>query len=228
MSILSRLKSRWVRSGREPRRILTGLFRGLEMELDLRDHTQLFIGSFERETQPWLKKLSAGIATAVDIGAGDGEHTLFFAARTSARVVYVFEPIAECRARIQRNLALNRRREPVQLRVREELVGSREGNGMVTLDSLYTHLEPPCLVKIDVDGAEADILKGAPAILRQGNTRWLIETHSVTLERECLASLAAAGYWTKVVPNAWWRCILPELRSGDQNRWLVAAKDIRL
>ncbi len=226
MSLLSGLKQRWVRSGREPRAILTGLLQGLVMELDLRDQTQLFIGSFERETQPWLKKLSARIATAVDIGAAEGEHTLFFATRTSARVIYVFEPIEECRVRILRNLTLNPSHETSQVQLRGQFVGATDGAGIATLDSICGHLESPCLVKIDVDGGEADILKGATALLRRGDTRWLIETHSVALERDCLASLKAYGYSTQVIPNAWWRCILPEKRGGDQNRWLVAAKDV--
>ena len=56
----------------KPRRILTGSFGGIAMNLSLRHQTQLYCGLFEREIYPWLERLSTGIATAIDIGAAYG------------------------------------------------------------------------------------------------------------------------------------------------------------
>ena len=42
------------------------------------------------------------------------------------------------------------------------------------------------------------------------------------LEQECLRILRDAGYRTIVVPNAWWRHFVPELRPLELNHWLVA------
>jgi hypothetical protein len=37
--------------------------------------------------------------------------------------------------------------------------------------------------------------------------------------------LTAQGFQLEVVPNAWWRVILPEMRPIEHNRWLAAWKD---
>ena len=68
-----------------------------------------------------------------------------------------------------------------------------------------------------------DVLRGADALIKRPQVRWIIETHTPKLERDCLAILQAAGYQTRVVPNAWWRVILPEMRIGH-NRWFVATR----
>ena len=47
----------------------------------------------------------------------------------------------------------------------------------VTLDSLFDG-ERPAVCKIDVEGAELRVLKGAQDILRKGNTTFLVELHS--------------------------------------------------
>jgi hypothetical protein len=77
---------------------------------------------------------------------------------------------------------------------------------------------------MDVDGAEAEILKGASLLNGLGGVRWLIETHSRDLERECVEQLKAAGFETRIIRNAWWRVLIPELRPVEQNRWLAAWK----
>ena len=78
-----------------------------------------------------------------------------------------------------------------------------------------------------IEGAEVKALGGAAVLLHRLDVRWLIETHSADLERECLDILHLAGYKTRVISPAWWRFFLPEQRCGH-NRWLAAAKDIPL
>ena len=78
---------------------------------------------------------------------------------------------------------------------------------------------------MDVDGAEAEILKGATALNRMAGVRWLIETHSKDLERECVKQLEAAGFENRIIRNAWWRVVIPELRPIEHNRWLAAWKE---
>jgi hypothetical protein len=63
--------------------------------------------------------------------------------------------------------------------------------------------------------------------LESPGVRWLIETHSLDLERGCIELLAGHGYVTRIIPNAWWRIAVPEQRHGEINRWLAAYREDR-
>jgi len=60
-------------------------------------------------------------------------------------------------------------------------------------------LEPPDLVKIDVEGAEIRVLKGMASVLASCRPRLLIETHSPELEAEVLSMLSALSYKSRVI-----------------------------
>ena len=199
-----------------------GMLAGLTMQLDFLHQTQRWLGLQERELYGWIRRLSAGIKTAVDVGANDGMYTLYFLAATSARQVLSFEPSAECLADLNENLALNDFTADDRLKIVSKKVGSKLEEGWTTLDSCLMPIEPPCLVKVDIDGEEGEMFRGAQALLAQPGIRWIVEVHSKALEQECLRILRDAGYRTIVVPNAWWRHFVPELRPLELNHWLVA------
>ncbi len=224
-ALKSRLKRLVLPAGRAPRVIRAGVLRGLRMQLDLAHQAQRWLGLQERELYGWLRKLSAGIATAIDAGASDGMYTLYFLIRTSARKVLAFEPGAESRKLLEENLKENGLYGDTRLEVVAEYVGARSEGEFTTLDSFLGPLVLPCLVKVDVDGGEADLLRGARELLALRHVRWIIEVHSKELENECLDILSEAGYRTRRIPNAWWRHFLPELRPIAVNHWLVAAGD---
>jgi hypothetical protein len=194
------------------------------MELSLHHQSQIYLGLFEREVHTWLERLSRGIHTAIDIGAASGEYTLFFLTRTNAEKVLAFEPDAESLPLLQENLRLNSLGKSGRLEVSAAMVGESDGEEKVTLDSLAGSMKLPCFIKMDVDGAEAEILRGAAKLNAREGVRWLIETHSKSLERECIENLRAAGFETRIIRNAWWRVVIPELRPIEQNRWLAAWK----
>jgi hypothetical protein len=191
------------------------------MEIDFDYQTQLFLGLHEREVQKWLASRSARYQSAADIGAGEGEYTLYFLKKTQARRVWAFEPLIESREILERNLALNGFEHEERLTLSTQFVGV-DPDGQISLDSLASQMPLPCLIKVDVDGGEADILRSATTFLRQAGVDWLIETHSRDLEEVCRAILSAAGYEVRVISNAWWRFLLPENRPIPHNRWLVA------
>jgi Methyltransferase FkbM domain len=220
----SLVKQKFVSDERLPRTIVAGAFRGIRMNLNLANQTQLLLGLFERETYPWLYRFSNGIRTAIDIGAASGEYTLFFLKCTNAAMVYVFEPDAAVVPHLKHNLELNRDVVSERVLISTDRLGRPNLNGIVHLDSLAQEIRPPCFIKMDVDGAELDILLGATAINALPDVRWLIETHSSELESKCANQLALAGFKIQIVRNAWWRFVVPELRPGPHNRWLVAWK----
>ena len=209
--------------GRAPRVIHGGLLAGLTMELDLQHQSQRWLGLQERELYRWFRQMSIGIRSAADVGANDGMYSLYFMARTPATRVVAVEPDEGCRSLLRRNLALNGLSED-RLELVPKFAGNINDSEHVVMDSFTSILEPPCLVKVDIDGGEVDLLRGAQRLLQQRDVRWIIEVHSAQLESDCARLLRQEGYSTIVVPNAWWRVFLPELRHGELNRWLVAVK----
>jgi hypothetical protein len=225
MRPLSMIKNLFVPARPRPLRILSGPFKGISMNLSLRNQSQVYLGLFERETYPWLKRLSQGIATAVDIGAAHGEYTLYFLKKTQVRRVYAFEPDERMTGLFNANLQLNALADSSRVELSSRFVGSRIDDSYVSLDTLESGIDWPCLIKMDVDGGEEEILSAATTYNLRPGARWLIETHSTALEAACLRILAGHGFRTAVIRKAPWRAVLPELRPSLHNRWLAAWKE---
>jgi hypothetical protein len=228
LRVLSALKNLFVTSETKTYSIQSGAFQGIKLKLDLSHQTQLFLGLYEREVFYWLNKLSKAIDSAIDIGAAEGEYTLYFLLKSRARRVFSFEPQATCRESLIANLKINQvNLDDERLILSSNLVGSGNGQDFCTLDALLPNITTPCLVKMDVDGGEVDILKGSKLLLEREDVAWIVETHSKQLEENCLCIFEKNGYHTKIIPNAWWRVFIPELRVGplgSHNRWLIATK----
>jgi FkbM family methyltransferase len=76
---------------------------------------------------------------------------------------------------------------------------SRRTVNCVSLDLVAALRSVPDFVKIDTEGGEADILRGAGTLLASGKTDFLVEFHSPALRRECLSLLR--GYAVEWVRN---------------------------
>ncbi len=53
---------------------------------------------------------------------------------------------------------------------------------------------PPNLLKMDIEGAEVDALRGATKVLKNARPIWLIELHGSECERKVRKILVATGY----------------------------------
>jgi FkbM family methyltransferase len=166
-------------------------------------------------------------ATVLDVGANVGAYTLMFAtwAGPDGRV-FAFEPAPDARAGLATHLALNQLADRVEVidaaisadvgRARFAVHPSGGGSSLaidsledpaivnVATDSIDHFCETrglrPSLIKIDVEGAELDVLKGARRTLAQPGVETFVEFHPTVwavsgigradLERE----LEAQGY----------------------------------
>jgi Methyltransferase FkbM domain len=223
-TMLRRIKLSVVKPGAKPRRILFGPSRGVMRRIDLASQTQAYLGLAEAETHNALYKLTSGINSAIDIGAHTGEYLLYFLVKTSASTIIGFEPEARIIEELEANIALNGLSNDSRLKLYQKFVTATNSANTMTLDSINDVIEGPCFIKVDVDGGEADILRGATELSKRKDISWLIETHSRELEISCQQILTQAGYKVHIIPNSWWRVILPEQRPGEHNRWLSAVK----
>jgi precorrin-6B methylase 2 len=222
-STLSRVKNGLVPGGVQPRVIRAGAMRGLRMRLDLRCHAQVYLGLYERELHAPLHRLSAGARTAFDVGAADGAYSMFFLRQPHVRQVFAFEPDLEARQGLVENLALNGFRDGAGVSLIPSAAGDGTG-GTVALDALFDAVQLPAVVKIDCEGSEVDVLRGARRFLRAGAVSWIVETHSLELERSCVAAFEEHGFRTTIVQPAWWRFAVGEVRPIAHNRWLLAER----
>jgi FkbM family methyltransferase len=111
----------------------------------------------------------------VDAGAFIGTHTLFFSIICEAEHVYAFEPRESIAKKLEKNVSLNGCAERVTVRAlglseRAEIVTVTMMDRQFTfetgpLDSLVA--APVSLIKIDVEGMEDRVLRGARRILRE-------------------------------------------------------------
>lgn len=225
-TLLRKLKSMGAPRGLRPRAVLTGPFRGIRLELDLQSDSQMYLGLYERETYRDLERLSSGARSVVDIGAGEGLFTLFGLMKTRAERVIAFEPNPRAIAKFRQNLVLNNCMENDRLEFHAEYLGEIAQPGIAAADALVGRILSPCFLKMDIEGAEATVIRGAAAgLLGLPGLNLLIETHGLSVRDECDAALKKAGYRTRYLGQSWWRRFAPELR-GTEVGWLVATRSL--
>ena len=104
--------------------------------------------------------------------------------------------------------------------ISNQFVGTDSGHAC--LDDVPVDREKRGFIKIDVDGAELDVLQSGESLLSSDRIDLLVETHSQKLECACERLLTGFGYRVRVVKNGWYRAVIPELRPTQHNRWLWA------
>jgi precorrin-6B methylase 2 len=201
------------------RTVRRGPGRSVHAYLNRRHDLQREFGLYESELSRVYRRLIRPDAVVYDIGANDGLTALMFAQLAARGHVYAFEPAAHELAALKRNLAANPLLAPRVTVVPAAVGGS---TSPTSIDAFAERERAPAFVKIDVDGAELEVLDGMRETLRTHAPALVVETHSRELEQRCLVLLDTAGYRVRVRRNASWRALYPEMRPIEHNRWLVA------
>jgi FkbM family methyltransferase len=173
-----------------------------------------WLGHYEREKQVAVRRLVRPGMTVFDIGANAGFYTLAFSRLVGdAGHVWALEPLPENIRNLRHHLALNALRN---VTVVEAAAAARRGvarfetaasNAMghlsdrgelsvptVMLDDMADRTGAMHLIKLDVEGAEGDVLAGGRRALERYRPVILLATHGVEQERRCIEILAGLGY----------------------------------
>lgn len=162
-----------------------------------------WVGTHERAVQSALVDMIEPGMTVWDVGA----HMGFFSSLCSRRVgpaghVHSFEPGPQTRARLEQTIRLNRFQN---VRVHACALGSEQLESVLydvghsaqattrdistratgsspiqvrTLSDLWDELGPPDVIKIDAEGAEADIIEGGARAFAKAKVKLVIEMHN--------------------------------------------------
>lgn len=153
-------------------------------------------------------------SVAFDVGAHSGLYTLLFSKR--ARRVFSFEPLPRNLRYLHRTLELNRIANAVIVPFalagttgptafqegehssegRLSTVGELPVFGITCADFAAKYAAWPDLLKIDVEGAELDLLKGSAEFFRSRHPVLLLSTHGEIVKAACLKLLRELGYGT--------------------------------
>lgn len=181
--------------------------------------TRLYLGLYEVELSRHFRRLCQPGYRSFDVGGQYGYDALAIGKLTGAEVVSLECDPLLCDI-IKRNIELNPGYTG-RIQVREAFVTdvTTAGTAMLTLDDLATSSFIPDFIKMDIEGAELDALRGAETILAERRPGLLVEVHSLPLEHACCQLLERHGYrWTVVNPRRW----LPDYRPIPHNRWVIA------
>lgn len=175
-----------------------------------------WLGTYELEKQ----KAFAHIVKLGDVVYDIGAHVGFYTLLASNLVgdtgkVFAFEPLPRNSAYLRKHLALNHR---TNAKLFESAVGAQGGAALlaesessfsgrigekgelpvaiVSIDELVarSEMEPPDIIKIDVEGGEISVLRGAEKMLRAHRPTILLATHGSIAHAACLAFLKNIGY----------------------------------
>jgi FkbM family methyltransferase len=177
------------------------------MRLKWQDHTPYIIGTYEPEFLKALRQHVRPGDTCVDVGGNLGYYCLLMSNLVGPKGrVITFEPVEENLAVLRENIAVNKI-ENVELAntalgahpgvlslirsevgsvsatpsVRGYAVEGAQSSIEVPVNTLDAYLEEkgwrPAVIKIDVEGAELEVLRGAVNTLRVARPTVLVEVH---------------------------------------------------
>lgn len=194
--------------------VCAGPIAGARLLLDLRCEKYYWLGTYEGALLRWLER-EIGPGTVVwDVGAHIGYMSLALGRFTGPTGrVYAFEPLPQnlrrLRANVEANgahqiealgIALTDRRGVARMRLGSStlmasILPTTESADEIlvptdTADELVASgLRAPAVLKVDVEGAEALVLRGARETIAAHRPLLALEIHSAAAAREALAAL---------------------------------------
>lgn len=193
---------------------------------------RVYFGMVEpQQTKLFLNRLKPG-DTVFDVGANVGYYTLLASRSVGqGGTVYSFEPVPRNIVYLWRHIQLNHL-ENVKIipaacaqstsvtlfslgdncalghllskhGMQKDLNDQSTIVPAVALDDIVPHIrKAPDVIKIDVEGAELEVLRGAQQLLTTRKPALFLSVHSCELRRNCLGFLQGMGYMIQPVDGA--------------------------
>jgi FkbM family methyltransferase len=195
--------------------IMQGRLKGKKWIVGAGEHGY-WLGSYEiNKRMAFEREIPAG-AVVYDIGANVGYFSLLAAVLVGSEgQVYAFEPLPRNIEFLKKHITLNGlgNAEVVEAAVSDRSgeasfdLGASSAMGhladsgqitvrMVSLDDLLQagEIEPPDYMKVDVEGAEYDVLRGARSLLEKYHPTLFLDTHQREAHRPTITLLEDMGY----------------------------------
>lgn len=176
-----------------PMRIWRGPFRGARIVMNPRHSLRKVAGLYEHELNDWIERALGRVTRVIDVGANDGYFSFGCAAglRRLGRTPEIIGIEAQ-RQHVDQLRASIARQPAGKIEMIHALAGPECRDGMITLDSLGTADRERTLIKVDVEGAEEDVIAGAASWLTPSNL-FLIEVHHERLLPRLVETFRARG-----------------------------------
>jgi FkbM family methyltransferase len=200
--------------------ILQGRLRGKRWIVGAATHG-CWLGSYEDRKQELFARAVKPGSVVFDIGANVGFYSLLASVCTGHQGrVLAFEPVPRNITYLRRHMEMNHLQnvEVIEAAVsdrtgessfeegRNPSIGRLEPSGRlhvrtVALDPLVEAgaIPPPDIMKIDIEGGEADALRGARRTLEVYRPDLFLATHGRHVHEECCALLSTMGYEIRVL-----------------------------
>lgn len=177
-------------------RVWFGPFRGAHPVMNPRHSLRKVLGLYEHELNDWIEIALRRVRRVIDVGANDGYFT--FGCAAAFRRLQKPGEIISIEVQDQHMVKLREGFErhsdsSVRFSLVQGYAGSEVKPGFVTLDALDTGGDRShTLIKIDVEGAEVDVMEGALTWLEPTNL-FVIEVHKESLLAPLHALFATRG-----------------------------------
>lgn len=207
-----------------PFRVWYGPFRGARLIANPRSSVRKMLGLYEHELNGWLIQALPCVTRVLDVGANDGYFT-FGCAAAFRRLgieyeITSFEP-QEHHVDLLRQSVWAQGHVNGRFEIVHAAVGRQVGPGMTTLDALPHNDRSRTLIKIDVEGAEVEVIAGATSWIHASNL-FVIEVHHIDLLGELHDIFVQHGLTLKRVDQRALPLLGREIRQSA-NWWLVSA-----
>jgi FkbM family methyltransferase len=221
------LVNRLVVSELVPLRIQSGPAKDLKILLNPHSEKYYWTGTYERDVQEYLASTLRDRDVFWDIGAHGGFFTLLASRLVGIQgQVIAFEPAIDNRLRLCRSLELNRttnvevlgyavsakdgpaplyahRESSMRSLVRARTTDAADEVECRTLDSLGKVYPIPDLVKVDVEGAELDVLRGGQELIASHRPAIVVEFSDPSLLDEGRTFLRSEYSFRRLGPTQW-------------------------
>lgn len=213
-------------------RVDAGPAKGITFPIKMPDDKGIWTGTYEIDFATRLAASVTPGTVAYDIGSWHGFFAGVMAAQGASHV-HVFEPLPANAERIRHLVALNpaasitlhsaavgESETEMDLLIMPETSMAKLEASTFQIDNtsatrvcvkvrsidamiLAGEIAPPSLMKIDVEGAEVMVLRGALETIRRHQPVIFAEVHSSSLLTECRVLLEANGYRVETIDQDW-------------------------